>query len=61
MERLELKFTYGKENLVFCAQNTTWSDKDGWGKKWQDFACYRDAWNVVEELVTERAQQPKMI
>jgi len=30
-------------------------------KKWQDFASYRDAWNIVEELVTERAQQPKMI
>jgi len=30
-------------------------------KQWRDFASYRDAWNVVEELVTERAQQPKMI
>jgi len=30
-------------------------------KKWQDFASYRDAWNIVEELVTERTQQPKMI
>ena len=30
-------------------------------KKWQDFACYRDAWNIVEELGPERAKQPKMI
>jgi hypothetical protein len=30
-------------------------------KKWQDFTDFRDAWSVVEELVTERAEKPKMI
>jgi len=30
-------------------------------KKWEDFTDYRDAWNWVEEIVTERAQKPKML
>ena len=30
-------------------------------KKWGDFADYRDAWNYVEEIVTERAKTPKML
>jgi hypothetical protein len=30
-------------------------------KKWQDFTDFRDAWSVVEELVTERAEKPKML
>jgi len=30
-------------------------------KKWEDFADYRDAWNYVEEIVTERTQSPKML
>jgi hypothetical protein len=30
-------------------------------KKWQEFANFRDAWSVVEEIVTERAEKPKML
>lgn len=30
-------------------------------KKWQDFANFRDAWSVVEELVTERAEKPPLL
>lgn len=30
-------------------------------KKWEDFADYREAWNVVTELVMERRQKPEMI
>ena len=30
-------------------------------KKWEDFADFRDAWNYVEEIVTERGQRPKML
>jgi phage recombination protein Bet len=30
-------------------------------KKWEDFTDFRDAWNYVEEIVTERAQKPKML
>jgi len=29
-------------------------------KRWEDFKDFRDAWNYVEEIVTERAQSPKM-
>lgn len=29
--------------------------------KWEDFTDFRDAWNYVEEIVTERAQKPKML
>lgn len=29
--------------------------------KWGDFADFRDAWNYVEEIVTERTQRPKML
>jgi hypothetical protein len=35
--------------------------KRGGVKKWEDFPDYRDAWNYVEEIVTERAQKPKML
>jgi hypothetical protein len=30
-------------------------------KKWQDFANFRDAWSVVEEIVMERKEKPRMI
>jgi len=30
-------------------------------KKWDDFADFRDAWNYVEEIITERAQKPKLL
>jgi len=30
-------------------------------KRWEDFTDFRDAWNWVEEIVTERAQRPKLI
>jgi hypothetical protein len=30
-------------------------------KKWEDFTDFRDAWNYVEEIVTERAIKPKML
>jgi phage recombination protein Bet len=30
-------------------------------KKWEDFIDFRDAWNYVEEIVTERAIKPKML
>ena len=30
-------------------------------KKWEDFTDYRDAWNIVTELVMERRQKPKMM
>ena len=30
-------------------------------KRWEDFTDFRDAWNYVEEIVTERAQKPKML
>jgi hypothetical protein len=30
-------------------------------KKWEDFTDFRDAWNYVEEIVTEKAQKPKML
>jgi phage recombination protein Bet len=30
-------------------------------RRWEDFADFRDAWSVVEEIVTERAEKPKML
>ncbi len=30
-------------------------------KRWEDFTDFRDAWNYEEEIVTERAQKPKML
>jgi hypothetical protein len=35
--------------------------KRGGVKKWEDFSDYRNAWNYVEELVTEKAQKPQML
>lgn len=30
-------------------------------KKWADFPNFRDAWGIVEEIITERAQKPKLV
>jgi hypothetical protein len=30
-------------------------------KKWEDFPDFRDAWNYIEQIITERAHKPSML